>query len=263
MRAARVKKVFYISVLTLSATLSLQGCPLIIAGAAGGGALIASDRRTFGAQTEDHEIQIKAAALFSRRLPEAHLNIAVFNRHVLLTGEVPSQSAKQKAETLARSVANVRTIVNELAIQGASSLPSRSNDAYLTAKVKAALIHEPKLSANFLKVVTERGIVYLMGLVTFDEGNLAADVASRAPGVLQVVKVFQYIPLQAAQKRAATIASEAPSNNEATPATSTADVQTGTVSNTSIKAQPLEQQAPAPIKNSNAAQPGNLNKQAD
>ncbi len=252
MKAVRLKKMFYVGMLALSATLSLQGCPLVLVGAAGGGAMIVSDRRTFGTQTEDREIQIKAVTQFSRQMPqEAHLNIAVFNRHVLLTGEVPTQVAKQKAETLVRNLPNVRSIINELAVQGASSLPARSNDAYLTAKVKTALIREEKLSANFLKVVTERGIVYLMGLVSVTEGNLAADVTSRVPGVLQVVKVFQYIQPEAARERAAIISAQAaPSNSEALSTTSNADVQTGVVSQTSIKTQPLEQQAPAPIKNS-------------
>lgn len=254
MKAVRVKKMFYISLLALSATLSLQGCPLIIAGAASGGAMIVSDRRTFGTQTEDREIQIKAVTQFSRQMPkEAHLNIAVFNRYVLLTGEVPTQAAKQKAEMLVRNIPNVRSVVNELAAQGASSLPARSNDAYLTAKVKTALIREEKLSANFLKVVTERGVVYLMGLVSVTEGNLASDVTSRVPGVLQVVKVFQYVQPEVARERAAiTSAQAAPSPSEATSTASSADVQTGVVSQTSIKAQPLEQQAPAPIKNSTA-----------
>lgn len=182
---------------TLSAGLaaSLQGCVLAVAGAAaGGGALIATDRRTLGAQTEDREIQLKALSQIKNGVPDAaHVNVAVFNRRALLTGEVPNEASKQRAEDILRSINNVNAIVNELAIAPASSLSDRTNDSYLEGRVKTALIAEKGISANNFKVVCERGNVYLMGLVTVDEGNRGADVASRVPGVMQVVKVFQYI----------------------------------------------------------------------
>jgi osmotically-inducible protein OsmY len=234
----------------LSAT--LQGCFLLVAGAAGGGALMATDRRTLGAQTEDREIQVKSLAQISQNLPDqAHVNVAVFNRRVLLTGEVPNDASKQKAEQIVRQLNNVNSIVNELAIQPASDLSSRTNDSYLETRVKTALIAEKNISANNFKVVCENGSVYLMGLVTRHEGTTGADVASRVPGVVQVVKVFQYIlPQDAASANAA--AASAP---VAPPPTTDATV--GAVPDASVTSRPLEQQAPAPVTNSNSVHPGN------
>ena len=141
-------------------------------GAVGGGTLVATDRRTLGAQTEDREIQVKAMSRIGESLPdEAHVNVTVFNRRVLLTGEVPGDQWKQKAEEVVRGMNNVNSIVNELAIQGASSFSSRTNDAYLETRVKTAMVGEKNISANNYKVVCERGSVYLMGLVTRDEGT--------------------------------------------------------------------------------------------
>ncbi len=201
MISMQISKTVGRAILAFGLLSSLQGCPLLVAGATGGGALVASDRRTLGTQTEDREIQVKVATHLKRELvDEAHVSTTVFNRRVLLTGEVPNLVTKLKAETIARTVANVEGVVNELVIQGASSFGSRSNDSYLTAKVKASHVHASDISATFIKVVTERGIVYLMGLVTKNEGDRAAELAGRVPGVLQVVKVFQYISEPEAKK---------------------------------------------------------------
>ncbi len=201
MISMQISKTVGRAILAFGLLSSLQGCPLLVAGATGGGALVASDRRTLGTQTEDREIQVKVATHLKRELAdEAHVSTTVFNRRVLLTGEVPNLATKLKAETIARTVANVEGVVNELVIQGASSFGSRSNDSYLTAKVKASHVHASDISATFIKVVTERGIVYLMGLVTKNEGDRAAELAGRVPGVLQVVKAFQYISEPEAKK---------------------------------------------------------------
>lgn len=233
---------------------SLQGCFLLVAGAAGGGALMATDRRTLGAQTEDREIQVKSLAQISQNLPEqAHVNVTVFNRRVLLTGEVPDDASKQKAEQIVRQLNNVTSIVNELAIGPASDISSRTNDSYLETRVKTALIAEKDISANNYKVVCENGSVYLMGLVTRNEGATGADVASRVPGVVQVVKVFQYIlPEQAAAATAA-----AASEPDATAPPPTTDATVGAVPDASVSSRPLEQQAPAPVTNSSSVHPGN------
>jgi osmotically-inducible protein OsmY len=236
---------------------TLQGCVLAVAGAAGGGALVATDRRTIGAQTEDREIQIRARSRINDGLPDAaHVNVTVFNRRVLLTGEVPNDAAKQQAETIVREVNNVNAIVNELVVQNASSVSSRASDTYLESRVKASMIAEKGISANNYKVVCERGNVYLMGLVTVDEGNRGAAVASLVPGVMQVTKVFQYIQPQDAQAlSAASGAAAASAPGAAQPPAS--DVTTGAVSDSSVSARPLDQQSPAPVSNSNAVQPGN------
>ncbi|ACQ95882.1 transporter [Burkholderia pseudomallei] len=245
-------------VIGLSAGLAatLQGCVLAVAGAAaGGGALVATDRRTLGAQTEDREIQVKALTQMNNGLPDgSHVNVTVFNRRVLLTGEVPSDAAKQRAEEIVRAINNVNSIVNELAVGPASSLSDRANDSYLEGRVKTAMIAEKGISANNYKVVCERGNVYLMGLVTTDEGSRGADVASRVPGVEKVVKVFQYIKPQDAQAlTAATPASGA--SAAAAPATAPEGATVGAVPDSSVTATPLS--APAPVSNSSNVHPGN------
>ncbi|MGA7776971.1 MAG: BON domain-containing protein [Paraburkholderia sp.] len=236
----------------LSAT--LQGCFLLVAGAAGGGALVATDRRTVGAQTEDREIQVKSIAQINQNLPDAaHVNVSVFNRRVLLTGEVPNDASKQRAEQIVRQLNNVNAIVNELTIQPASDLSSRTNDSYLETRVKTALIAEKNISANNFKVISENGSVYLMGLVTRDEGATGADVASRVPGVVQVVKVFQYIlPQDVATANAA-----AASASAAAAPPPTTDATVGAVPDASVTSRPLDQQAPAPVTNSNSVHSGN------
>ncbi len=247
--------------IALSAALaaSLQGCVLAVAGAAvGGGALIGTDRRTLGTQTEDREIQIKAASQIRSGLPdEAHVNVTVFNRRVLLTGEVPNNASKQRAEEIVRAINNVNAIVNELAVQPAATLSDRTNDSYLEGRVKSALIAEKGISANDFKVVCERGNLYLMGLVTVTEGNVGADVASRVPGVAQVVKVFQYIkPADApALSSSGVPVSDAGAAPQAAPAAVDVGPTVGAVPDSSVSSQPL--QAPAPVSNSSNVHPGN------
>ena len=239
--------------LAASLVVTLQGCVLALAGAAGGSALMATDRRTLGTQTEDREIQVKGFSQISHAVPDtAHVNVTVFNRRVLLTGEVPDDQTKQRAEEIVRGLPNVNAVVNELAVEPKSTFDTRANDTYLVARIKGALVYEKGISANDFKVVCERGNVYLMGLVTQDEADRGTDVASRVPGVLSVVKVFQYITPQEAQAAAAT-AGSAPSS--AQPAE--AEPTVGAVPSSSISAQPLEQQAPAPVTDSTQVRPGN------
>ncbi|SEI51888.1 BON domain-containing protein [Paraburkholderia diazotrophica] len=262
MSAYRVKSTFVRTTLVvglvagLAAT--LQGCVLAVGAAAGGSALVATDRRTLGAQTEDREIQVKAMSLISQNLPDnAHVNVTVFNRRVLLTGEVAGEVSKARAESVVRSLNNVNAIVNELTIAPASDFSSRSNDTYLEGRVKTALIAEKNISANNYKVVCERGTLYLMGLVTADEGNRGADVASRVPGVVQVVKVFQYIQPQEAVAASAATASAASGAPAAAAQPEAADVTSGAVPDSSVTSRPLEQQSPAPVSNSTSVHPGN------
>jgi len=234
---------------------SLQGCVLALAGAAGGTALVATDRRTVGAQTEDREIQVKALNDLHQNLPDAaHVNVAVFNQRVLLTGEVPDDASKQKAESVVRGVANVNSIVNELAVQPASSYSSRTNDAYLEGRVKTELIAYKDISANNFKVVSERGIVYLMGLVTVDEGNIATDAVSRLNGVQQVVKVFEYI--RPGEGPGTATASAAPANAPAAPG-AVEEPTVGAIPDSSVSSRPIDQ---APVTNSSPVHPGNSGK---
>ena len=173
---------------------SLSGCVAMAVGGAATAVLSANDRRTLGMQTEDKAINVKAELKLRQVTGEnGHINVTSYNRKVLLTGEVRDEAMKQAAEREVRAVDNVVSVINELEIAGPSSYTSRSNDALITTKVKASLVDKKTVSATAFKVSTERGIVYLQGLVTPREGNIAADVAKGVPGVVKVVKIFEYI----------------------------------------------------------------------
>ncbi len=173
---------------------SLSGCVAMAVGGAATAVLSANDRRTLGMQTEDKAINVKAELKLRQVTGEnGHINVTSYNRKVLLTGEVRDEAMKQAAEREVRAVENVISVINELEIAGPSSYTSRSNDALITTKVKASLVDKKTVSATAFKVTTERGIVYLQGLVTAREGNIAADVAKGVPGVVKVVKIFEYI----------------------------------------------------------------------
>jgi osmotically-inducible protein OsmY len=173
---------------------SLQGCvPLVIGGAAMGAAAT-MDRRTLGAQTEDKSITVKAEVLVPKLVGAAgHVNIASYNRKVLLTGEVRDEAMKANVEREVRGIENVVAVINELVVAGPSSYTSRSSDALITGNVKGSLVEMKTISATSFKVVTERGTVYLMGRVTQREGDLAANIAKSVSGVQKVVKIFEYI----------------------------------------------------------------------
>jgi osmotically-inducible protein OsmY len=174
--------------------ISLQGCIEMAIGTAVMGTLAATDRRTFGAQTEDKAIAVKGETRIPRLVGSAgHVNVTSFNRRVLLTGEVQDEAMKAAVEREVSAIEGVQSIVNELAIAGPSSFTSRSNDTLITGKVKASFVDAKDLYANSIKVVTERGIVYLMGRVTQREGDKAAEVARGVSGVQKVVKIFEYI----------------------------------------------------------------------
>jgi osmotically-inducible protein OsmY len=173
---------------------SLSGCVGMMVGGAVMGAVATADRRTLGAQTEDKTITVKAELKVPKIAgPDAHVNIASFNRKVLLTGEVSDEAAKATVEREVHGIEGVQSIANELEISGPSSYTSRSSDALITTKVKASLVDMKTISAASFKVVTERGIVYLMGRVTEREGQVAADVTRGVSGVQKVVKIFEYM----------------------------------------------------------------------
>jgi osmotically-inducible protein OsmY len=173
---------------------TLAGCaPLIAGGAVVGTGMMASDRRTSGAQIEDQAIEFKIAGRVNEVAPGSHVNATSYNRMVLLTGEVPSGAARTAVEQAAMRVENVRSVVNELAVMGNSSFAARSNDAMLTGIVKATFIDADDLQAQAVKVLTERGTVYLMGLVTEREAARAAELARQVSGVQKVVRVFEIL----------------------------------------------------------------------
>ena len=179
--------------LLVSATLSACA-PLVVGGAMVGGALMVTDRRTSGAQVEDQAIELKATNRTREVLGDrGHVNATSYNRTVLLTGEVPAEADRTAVEQTISRIENVRSVVNELAVMGNSSLTSRSNDAILSGKVKATFVDAKDLQANVFKVYTERGTVYLMGRVTEREANRAADLARSIGGVEKVVRVFEIL----------------------------------------------------------------------
>ena len=175
-------------------SLGLSACaPIMIAGFAGS-ALVASDRRTSGAQLEDETIELRGSARVRDALGErAHVNITSYNRQVLLSGEVATERDKQIVEGLLEKLENVKSVVNEMVLMPPSSLGSRSNDLLTSAKVKAALVDSRDLFANSFKIVTERGTVYVMGRVTQREATSATSVIRNVNGVNKVVRLFEII----------------------------------------------------------------------
>ncbi len=179
----------------LAVASALSACaPLLITGAVVGGSMIVTDRRTSGMQLEDQAIELKAVSRLRDVLGErGHVSVTSYGRQALITGEVPTDADKAAvAQTVAR-IENVQSIVDEVAVMGSSSISSRSNDTIITSKVKASLIDAKDILANAFKVVTERGVVYLMGRVTEREANRATDVARSVSGVQKVVKVFDIV----------------------------------------------------------------------
>lgn len=172
----------------------LSACaPLIVGGAVVGG-VMAIDRRTAGTQIEDEGIELRAANRIRETLGDrAHVNVTSYNRQTLLTGEVASAQDRQTVEQIVAQGENVRSVVNDLAVMPASSLSQRSNDTFITGKVRASLVDAKDISANSFKVVTERNIVYLMGRVSQREANRATEIARGVSGVSKVVRVFEIV----------------------------------------------------------------------
>lgn len=188
-----MRKTLTITALGL-ALLQLQGCVPAVAVGAGAGVMMAADRRSAGMYLEDQEIELRAANRIREAYPgKANVSVTSFNRNILLTGQVPDAAAKQKVAEIARGVNNVRTVYDETVVGPVSSLTSRSNDAYITTKVKTRFLDAKRFQANHVKVVTENGVVYLMGLVLPQEAEDAAQIASTTSGVSKVVRIFEYI----------------------------------------------------------------------
>jgi len=177
--------------LSLAAVLVLAGCPAAIIG---GGAVAygtIEDRRTSGTMIDDDSIETRISRGVRERYGEnTHVNVTSFNRSVLLTGEVPEEARRTEIEKLAQGAGNVRNIANELQVGTPSSLGARANDSYITTKVKGRILDSNKVNPIHVKVVTEAGVVYLMGIVTEQEAADAVDVARNTGGVVKVVRIF-------------------------------------------------------------------------
>jgi osmotically-inducible protein OsmY len=194
----RMHKSARVALLTLVAATGatqLAGCaPLLIGGAVMGGAMMVIDRRTSGTQVEDQSIEFKSLSRVRELgLINGHVNITSYNRMVLITGEVSREADRVAVEQVVSRVDNVRSVVNDLALMEPSTVGSRTNDSVLSGKVKASFVDAKDVQAQAAKVITERGVVYLMGRVTEREAGRYAEVARAVPGVAKVVRVFEVI----------------------------------------------------------------------
>jgi osmotically-inducible protein OsmY len=177
----------------------LQGCVAAAATGAVTGTAIAYDRRTTGTIIEDQAIELKAyrALKSDAEVDEkTHINVTSYNKAVLLTGEAPTEELRARTVDLVRNIPEVTQVFNEITIAAPSSLMSRSSDSVITTKVKTKLFGEKGIDATKVKVVTEKGVVYLMGLLTPEEGDIATEASRQVGGVQKVVKLFQYIEPQ-------------------------------------------------------------------
>ena len=174
--------------------LALQGCFTAVATGAAVATLSLLDRRSTGMQIEDEKIELTASSRIRDRLGElGNVSVTSFNRNVLLTGQVPDQAARDEVARIAFGVNNVRGVNNEAEVAGVSSLSQDSSDVLLTSKVKARFLDSQRIAANHVKVVSEIGVVYLMGLVTEREAAEAKKIAATTAGVRRVVAIFEII----------------------------------------------------------------------
>jgi osmotically-inducible protein OsmY len=183
-----------VGAVALAALSSLQGCVLLLGAGAVSAGMSLNDRRTGGTQIEDQAIELKSGTRLREAIGDkGHVNVTSYNRLVLVSGEVPTDADKAAAEKAVAGIEGVAAVVNELEVGANSALTTRSSDTVITTRVKSALIDAKDVQASAVKVVTERGIVYLMGRVTEREAGRAAEIARAQPSVLKVVRVFEIL----------------------------------------------------------------------
>jgi len=191
-RAATV----YVALCAFAATLTLAGCAAVIVGATvGAGTLVAMDRRSASVVQSDQAIDQKVGKAIADRWAGGtgvHVNVTSYGGKVLLTGEVPTAAIRDEVEKLAKATDYVKAVTNELIVGPETLIAARTRDSYITSKVKARLIEVKRMDAKDVVVVTERGVVYLMGIVSPAEGDAAAEVAASTSDVVRVVKLFEY-----------------------------------------------------------------------
>ena len=230
----------------------LAGCfPLVVGGVAMGSLMVA-DRRTAGSQVEDEGIELRTVnRIYNELGDQLHVNVTSYNRVVLLTGEVPRADLIATVEGMVKTSGNVRSIVNELVVAPKSSIPQRSSDTFITGKVRASLIDAKDISASSFKVVTERGVVYLMGTVSEREASRATSIARGVDGVRKVVRVFEVLSEQELARLSAP--RPAPVSSDADQAAPAAEATPGTVVPTPLA--PLAPAAPAAAQNGEVTSP--------
>jgi osmotically-inducible protein OsmY len=177
----------------VSLVFALQGCELALIGAGGAAAVSAFDRRTSSAIYQDESMALSIRDRINGRFGNlTHVNVAPYNRLILLTGEAPDEGTRAAIEADVRGIANIRSIVNDIQIAPVSSLAQRTNDAFITSKIKGRFLDSGKVNPVHVRVVTEAGVVYLLGLVTEKEADDAVEIARTTGGVRKVVKIFDY-----------------------------------------------------------------------
>lgn len=183
-----------VGALAIASLVSLQGCVLLLGAGAVAGGLSLNDRRTSGTQIEDQSIELKSSGRIRDAIgDQAHINVTSYDRIALITGEVPTDADKAAVEKAIAGIEGVTNVVNELEVGANSTISTRSSDTVITTRVKSALIDAKDVQASAIKVVTERGNVYLMGRVTEREAVRASEVARAQPSVLKVVRVFEIL----------------------------------------------------------------------
>ncbi|MBI3574980.1 MAG: BON domain-containing protein [Gammaproteobacteria bacterium] len=186
---------FPIVVSLLTAVTALAGCiEAALVGGAATGAVVATDTRTTGAFIDDEGIELKSGSAISNdeSLKDVHINVTSINGVVLLTGEAPTEAQRTKILEHVRTVPRVRRTVNEIRVSPATAYSSRMSDTLITTKVKSKMLGDEKLDSLRIKVVTEYGVVYLMGLAKKEEAERAAELTRQVGGVQKVVKLFEY-----------------------------------------------------------------------
>ena len=189
-----MNKLVYVTLVGVALS-QFQGCAAIVVGGAATGTAVALDRRTAGVYIGDQEIELRAMSRLSDAFPQKTDKISAtsYNRQVLLTGQVPDEAIRNNASAVVKGIPDVRTVFNELTVSGVPSLTSEANDVAITSKVKTRLLRDERVPGTKVKVVTEAGVVYLMGLVTQAEANVTIDIARTTAGVAKVVTLFETI----------------------------------------------------------------------
>ena len=183
-----------VGALAVATLASMQGCIALLGVGAVAGGLSLNDRRTGGTQVEDQAIELKSGGRIREAIGEkGHVNVTSYNRVALITGEVPADSDKAAVEKAIAGIEGVTNVVNELEVGANSTISTRSSDTVITTRVKSGLVDAKDVQASAIKVITERGNVYLMGRVTEREATRAADIARAQPSVMKVVRVFDIL----------------------------------------------------------------------
>lgn len=185
----------------LTVTPFLSGCFPVVAGGAAAGTLILIDRRTSDTYVTDEAIELRAANRISERFgKKVHVNVTSYNRTALLTGEVPDAATRSELNQLMTDIPNLRATINETQVAGISSFSARANDTWLTTQIKGRFVDANRFGPQHVKVVSEAGTAYLLGLVTQREAEAATDIARHTKGVLRVVTAFEIISEADAQR---------------------------------------------------------------